>query len=247
MKLICAPTSALPDTSNGEFRVLLYDRAGLPGYGSAGATIPAIMRRLKIAPTERAWDLLSIALSVVVADLIFSRKESTDGWTRIIDLQIAVIDPEFWGAQIQRLTEQLRFLTTDIWNLTFTSGGYAPPVDPKSIPLSEESIVLLSGGLDSLIGTIDIVGTRQQTPYAVSQVVRGDKEKQELFASAIGGGLNHLQLNHNASFDCDFEPSQRARVNDFLGIWSTSGDCYREVHKGRGSVSIRLRKRFHFN
>ncbi len=39
-------------------------------------------------------------------------------------------------------------------------------------------MVLLSGGLDSLAGTIDLVKAHGSKPYAVSQVSQGDKQKQ---------------------------------------------------------------------
>ena len=76
--------------------------------------------------------------------------------------------------------------------------------------------MLLSGGLDSLVGAIDIVGADGRNPYAVSQIARGDKAKQQRFASAIGGGLPHLQLNHNAKHQGGGDNSQRARSVVFL-------------------------------
>src|SRR3546814_10761926 len=53
--------------------------------------------RLHAAP--RAWDFLSLALAVVTADVAVWRSESADGWTREIDLSIAVADPDFWNGQ----------------------------------------------------------------------------------------------------------------------------------------------------
>jgi 7-cyano-7-deazaguanine synthase in queuosine biosynthesis len=89
-----------------------------------------------------------------------------------------------------------------------------PPSDPA--PPDEDCVVLLSGGLDSLVGAIDLVAAGKR-PFAVSQIVRGDAEKQEQFAQRIGGGLRHLSLNHNTRVpDPENPPSQRARSITFL-------------------------------
>ena len=90
----------------------------------------------------------------------------------------------------------------------------APPKKP-SLP-DEHCVSLLSGGLDSLIGAIDLAGRDGKRPYLVSQVSQGDKEKQSYFASKIAGGLSHLQLNHVVSCPGENERSQRSRSIIFL-------------------------------
>src|SRR2546425_1141086 len=78
-----------------------------------GSGIPDVTRRLKLLPVPRAWDLLSIALSVIAADISVRRDESEDGWTRQIELSVAVADTTFWTAQSGLVQELLRFLTND--------------------------------------------------------------------------------------------------------------------------------------
>lgn len=217
MKIVCAseePTITLP--SEGDLRVVLYGYADQPADASIGAAVLDTIKRLEIAPAPRAWDLLSIALSVIAADMSVRRNESPDGWTRQLQLQIAVNDPVFWSSQTELLAQQLRFLTTDRWRLEFLDGGIlpAPPENPKRP--QEDCVSLLSGGLDSLVGTLDLAKADQKLPYLVSQVVRGDKGKQKFFASKIGGGLSHLQLNHNVHCPGENERSQRARSIIFL-------------------------------
>ena len=51
------------------------------------------------------------------------RDDSPDGWTRQLELEVAVSDPAFWTAQSDLLNDMLRFLTTDIWNVSFMEGG----------------------------------------------------------------------------------------------------------------------------
>ena len=72
--------------------------------------------------------------------------------------------------------------------------------------------------MDSLIGVIDLA-TKGQKIFAVSQTVRGDAEKQDRFARNIGGGLEHLRINHNANTRREIkETSQRSRSLIFLAF-----------------------------
>nr|WP_202800394.1 Qat anti-phage system QueC-like protein QatC [Mycolicibacterium phlei] len=153
----------------------------------------------------------------MVADSDNKRSTSPDGWTREFDLDIALHTPDRWVRLAQSFASALAFLTTDKWQLTFRDGGFAPPPQPQPprYPLTD-SVVLLSGGLDSLIGAIDL--TRQgKSLFAVSQTVRGDRKKQGDFAKHIGD-LEHLPVNHNARTRGQKEPSQRSRSLIFLAF-----------------------------
>lgn len=224
MKLLCAPKTYTSSADSGTLRVILYGHNDRPKDGSAGAALMKEILRKKLLAEPYAWDLLSLALSVIAADLAGHRKKSPDGWTRAFELEIAVTDPSFWNTQAETVRAALAFLTTDRWQVRFIEGGMLPD-RPRELVLPEEDcVVLLSGGLDSLIGTIDLVSSGKR-PFAVSQTVRGDAEKQEQFAQKIGGGLRHLQLNHNAKLPKpENPPSQRARSLTFLayGIFAAT-------------------------
>jgi 7-cyano-7-deazaguanine synthase in queuosine biosynthesis len=216
MKITCALQDYDFNSNSGSLGIVLYGQATKPKLGSAGAAIKEVMRKRKFHPAVRAWDFLSIALSVVTADLAGHRDRSPDGWTREFELEIAVADPVFWTLQVADLESLLSFLTTDRWRLRFIGGGYQPVPEHDIIRPEEDCIVLLSGGLDSFIGAIDLSKAGHR-PFAVSQSVRGDDEKQDKFAAMIGGGLGHLRLNHNAHVpDPEGMPSQRARSIMFL-------------------------------
>ena len=216
MTILCGPSnSKLGRRRKGDLRCLLYGFPEKSSQGSAGATLLKLVQRAKLVPAARAWDLLSLALSVIYADTVIQRAESPDGWTRQIALKVAVSNPDFWNAHNDLIEDQLKFLTTDIWQLEFTGLGLLPnpPTDPM-FP-DEDCVALLSGGLDSLIGTVDLFADGKK-PYVVSQVSAGDKRTQSYFASKIGGGLSHLQLNHNVTCPSDNDRSQRARSIIFL-------------------------------
>ena len=76
MKLVCRPdTSSSAETDDG-LHVVLYGQAGSPDRGSAGDAVKSEIQRRRLVPTARAWDLLSIALSVVTADFAGLRDHS---------------------------------------------------------------------------------------------------------------------------------------------------------------------------
>jgi hypothetical protein len=197
--------------------ILLYGQSHDPDQASAGASAANAVRRLQLAPASAAWDFLSIALAVVTADGAVKRKLSPDGWTRELEVQVAVSDPDVWTPLAPALSAALAFLTTDIWTVGFV-GGATPPAPPKVAHAPEcDSVVLLSGGLDSLVGAIDLAAQGHKL-LAVSHTVRGDREKQVQFSRTVGAEP-HLQLNHNANTPrADKETSQRSRSLIFLAF-----------------------------
>lgn len=232
MRLACGPDGADLPGGDGIRRVVLYGQPRSHGQGSAGDAAKAEILRRRLEPAPRAWDLLTIALSVVTADFTVLRDQSPDGWTREIELDIAVADAPFWNTKAEALGRALAFLTTDIWILRFCDGGIlpAPPREPVRPP--EDCVVLLSGGLDSLVGAIDLAAAGR-LPFAISQTVRGDGEKQIDFCATIGGGLAHLQLNHNASTPGIQETSQRARSLIFIAFGVIAATALQRYHQGQ--------------
>ena len=216
MRVVCAPLRRLPRPRAGELQVVLYGYADRAGRGEAGASLLETIKKLKLQPADRAWDLLSLALAVNAADLAVQRSSSPDGWTRNLELQVAVCDPDFWNGQRELVERQLKFLTTDIWRVSFVGDGLLPaPPRPATVP-TEDSVALLSGGMDSLVGALDLTGRDGLRPFAASQVAIGDKQIQADFARRIGNCLRHLQLNHNINAPDETERSQRARSLIFL-------------------------------
>ena len=151
-----------------------------------GLPLPSELRKFKIIPTVPALDFATFALSVVATDKAVSRADTADGWTRKIEMTISLCDATVWNTQKANLEKMLRYLTGDFWSLTFL------PVDSPSIkqrykpvPKDNDCVCLLSGGVDSLVGAIDLA-TDGFNPLFVSQKVRGDAEHQKQFAASLG-------------------------------------------------------------
>lgn len=237
MKLVCVIPDSNVILSPEETKVVLYGRSDDRSSGEIGATIKRTIYQKKLCPSSRAWDLLTIALSVIAADLAGRRTISPDGWTRRFELRIAVSEPIFWTSQKKLIEQQLAFLTTDVWSIDFFEGNTIPRLDYTPIFPETDCVTLLSGGLDSLIGTLDLVA-QKLTPYAVSQIVRGDADKQKNFASVIGNNLQHIQFNHKARLpNSESSPSQRARSIIFLTYGVVVATALKRYHEGQ-NVSL---------
>ncbi len=232
MKITCALSDFDFSGRHSDLNVVLYGRNGDPTYGSVGATLKRTIIRKKVVAAPAAWDLLSLALAVVSADLAGHRKSSPDGWTREFDLTVSVIDASLWNAHAAIIERLLAFLTTDRWTLHFVEGGVLPRPNRKSIFPEEDCIVLLSGGLDSYVGAIDLIA-RGRKPVAVSQIVRGDAKKQCAFSAAIGGGLRHFPISHAAKIPQQESPaSQRGRSIIFLAYGVFIATTLARYHAG---------------
>ena len=237
MRIVCGPSGFSFDQFEHDLGIVLYDRTDTLERGSVGKRIPVVLRRNRYAPDPVAWDLLAIALGVHAADLAAHRRDSSDGWTRTFELTVAVTDADRWQGTSHLWIQLLNFLTTDRWRISFIAGGKTPRAHAERRYATETSVVLLSGGLDSLIGAVDLVHGGER-PLAVSQNVRGDGEKQLQFAAAIGGGLRHLQLSHTTYVpDAESPASQRSRSMLFLGYGILSATCT-EKYRDDGTVPL---------
>lgn len=138
-----------------------------------------------IFPSDTARDLLILATTVQLADTRISRTtNSQDTWTREIKIIVPVSSPEIWNNQKRLLTRILNFLTGDIWEFEFRKNpNVLKDILPDlTIPLIREeydTISLFSGGLDSLIGSIDLLELNHR-PVLVSHAGDGTTSKAQL-------------------------------------------------------------------
>lgn len=105
------------------------------------------------------FDLLMMSGIIYSVDRIISRKQfSINGLTREMIVNLPTSNLTLWKSLTNSLNELLSFMTGDLWSVKFKpSNNY----DLPSIPLSEKckevtAVSLFSGGMDSLIGAIDL-------------------------------------------------------------------------------------------
>lgn len=130
------------------------------------------LKKLNIFPSEIGLDLLIVAAHVHAADTRISRfEQSQDSWTREIRIVVPVSDPTRWKRASKILTCMLEFLTGDRWSIGFRSRPerFVSIITAQTtlLPMTFDEVSLFSGGLDSLIGAIDLLENRR-TPLLIS-------------------------------------------------------------------------------
>jgi len=215
MKIVCNPSEGYLKNSPADLLVLLYSQPKLKNFACAGDALQKYISRSKFELDDLAWDLVSFALAVISADFGALRKKSPDGWTRFIEVEVAVRNKALWDANRETIEQMLNFLSTDIWRFSFSADGFCKEKPKKPKAIDGTCISLISGGLDSLVGAIDLVSNAEK-PLFISQIVHGDKEKQSDFVETFDLNFEHLQITHGFRSPNDREPSQRARSIVFL-------------------------------
>lgn len=185
-----------------------------------------------LTPSEVTIDLALPATALTAADTRVSRQiDAQDHWTREIELHLPVADHALWDAQRGLLERTLRFLTGDHWQLFFRArpgdrASLAPPTEQLRM-ISPTSICLLSGGLDSFIGAIDLL-REGQTPLFVSHWWDTVAAKHQTYcmtqlqARFAPRPLNHLRANvgfdHNSVTASAVENTLRGRSFLFFAL-----------------------------
>jgi 7-cyano-7-deazaguanine synthase in queuosine biosynthesis len=138
--------------------------------------------------SKSAIDLLYISLMVYYADRRVIRKNENDAWTRKIKLYIPVLELEKWNENKALLEKMLSFLSGDLWTFEFRNRVLnlkeeraIKGIERKKKKHQPKAICMLSGGLDSFIGAIDILS----------------KEKDIWFVGHYGGGKGVIQYQKN--------------------------------------------------
>jgi 7-cyano-7-deazaguanine synthase in queuosine biosynthesis len=197
--------------------------------------LPDFVRRVYYLP-DRILDLLEIAAYVYAADRLMSRGARDlveyHSWSRSFVFIIRVRDHDFWKQPIVResLSAALQFMTGDrSYDFIFQPGHSTPPsslFDSEEFKLNQEnglSIILFSGGLDSLAGTIECLEKSDDNVCLVShQSQPGTKKTQKRLFEA----LNRYYPGRVAlySFGCNLhsihaqEETQRSRAFLYTSI-----------------------------
>ena len=123
--------------------------------------INQVLNKLKangIYPTEDGIDILALAGLVYLADTRISRSlHSQDSWTRETAIELPVYNLDKWEPLGEMFERMLNFLTGDCWTISFHKREVELLEKPdEGTPIPEfDAVTLFSGGMDSLIGTIN--------------------------------------------------------------------------------------------
>lgn len=190
------------------------------------------------------FDFFLIAAIVYGTDDLLARKlYSYNGWTREIDIEFPVNNIDYWQHAISSLKETLDFLTGDVWSITFRKLKVSPLYLPKkkrwkkNMPKYNyshiEFVSLFSGGLDSLIGTINKLNNLHDDKVGLlvshfDPAYNGPKNDQNLilteFQQSFANKYRHIRATIGLSQrDTDGnkiirDGNQRSRSILFIGI-----------------------------
>ena len=203
---------------------------------------------LGLRASERGVDFVVLAALVNAGDTRISRQlNAQDGWIREIDLYVPVSAPDAWIARAKSIEAMLRFLTGDRWRVFFhgrTKRTQTLTLAPKRLAIDGlTEVSLLSGGLDSLVGAINLLASGKR-PLFVSHYWDGETAKaqsyildrlenrfgKEAFKSLrvrLGFDKNHLATGET-------ENTQRGRSFLFYALATLAASAI----EGRISVDI---------
>ncbi|MBZ0183348.1 MAG: 7-cyano-7-deazaguanine synthase [Melioribacteraceae bacterium] len=179
---------------------------------------------------ERYKDLIEIASFVYTADRKASRGTETvveaHSWSRIFEIHIGVRDLKFWNSSEikEKLNELLKFITGDHhYEFCFYKTGNEIPFtlfdneDYKVETKRPNKVLLFSGGLDSLAGTIETLATTDRDVCLVSHQTghpatrTTQKRLFEEFKKEYGDRVNHYIFNCSLTKEQSKDESQRTR------------------------------------
>lgn len=128
--------------------------------------VKKILSKESVYPSEIGFDIMLLATMVYMADTRIEREvHGQDSWTREIQLEIPVSNVELWDSQVPTVERMLKFLTGDIWTITLADRVWkfsnSERTDEKTNKFDKVS--LFSGGMDSLISTINLMESKENT------------------------------------------------------------------------------------
>ncbi len=238
-KVICYTRSCVPkeyDEKNWYFEMFSRPETDQKNVGCVGLQLFSNLRRARVKPTEEALDFAMIAMSVVSADKAILRKDSSDGWTREIELSVCLHNPTKWNQVKEKLEFMLRFVSGDFWKIDFKSVQESVLPQEAYEQRDNDCLCLLSGGMDSLVGAIDLHESGRN-PLFVAQTVRGDAEHQREYA-ALFGENNLCQWSNSINKRGGSENSTRARSIIFFAYALLASCSIAANEKGRKELFV---------
>jgi 7-cyano-7-deazaguanine synthase in queuosine biosynthesis len=145
-----------PILSPSDARLLIpIDHPTSPWY-VGNDTERVIAETLDASPHPVIRDLIRLAVAVYAADLRVPRNRTDDRWTRDLTLYLPVSNVSLWAKVRPCLLQLLSFLTGDHWGVEFREADTTEtPASAATDPV--DAVCLFSGGLDSLVGAIDLL------------------------------------------------------------------------------------------
>lgn len=208
-------------------------------------------------PTNLAVDFLFVSAVIYCIDKLIPRSISIDNWTRQLQLEIPVSDSDPWSQNAKNLNSAISFLTGDLWNISFRNieCSLVRPKNARYRLFQEETkpdaVSLFSGGLDSLIGTIDWLESNPEgTIKLVSHYdpgVAGPKSDQKRLIEELkeyySDRINFVQVRVGQT-PSGIEATFRSRSIIFIGLGiyvaSLAGENINMIMPENGNIALNV-------
>lgn len=217
--------------------------------------VSILFQQNNINPSATASDLMDLAIAIYTSDQILSRSQyGFQGWSRHIRLHFPVTNAHLWEGVKSDLEQMLSFLSGDKWDIIFRDRTTAKTAQSQLIqnPNGITKVSLLSGGLDSFIGAIDLLENKEKVAF-VSHYKRGSESPKQ---TAITRALSQ-QYGSNSFLNYQFyvqpnqshtlaskEDTSRARSFLFLALGltvaNTFGDQIELIVPENGLISLNV-------
>lgn len=201
----------------------------------------SILSRLKknnLNPSENAIDFINLGLATYVFDQLVTRGDyGYYNWNRYLKIYLPVFDIDKWNNAKKEIESFLSFLSGDKWEIYFRKRESLYS-DYKRDENKIEKVCLLSGGLDSFIGAVDLLEKGCKNIAFVSHHKMGnsgDKSTQENLINLLKGEYIDASITPNYFFvqskpnESDLlngESSQRARSIIFISLALAVANSY---------------------
>jgi 7-cyano-7-deazaguanine synthase in queuosine biosynthesis len=222
-----------------------------------------ISRRLLANISDIHADLLEIASYIYAADSAIPRGGNTDAqlgarWRRKLRFVIPVRQPNLWSSDpvLSALVETISFLSDDDYEFEFRLLENPQPVEgyfaftgDKDVRFTPDRVILFSGGLDSLAGTIEELVAHGKKVALVShrsasKIVNAQKYLIKELQTRFGADrVLHVPVWAHLKDSLGKEPTHRTRSFLFAALGAVTAkllDRQRIFFFENGVVSLNL-------
>lgn len=199
-------------------------------------SISSRLSQKKLSPSENAIDFINLSLGIYVFDQLVSRETyGYFNWSRYFKIYLPVADLEKWDEAKTDIEHFLSFLSGDKWELNLRKRDYIYEEYNRE-KNKIEKVSLLSGGLDSFIGAIDLLENNTKNIAFVSHHKMGNSGDKSIQIKLISlleteypdaniiSNFFFVQAKTNAVLTG--ETSQRARSIIFIALGLAVANSY---------------------
>lgn len=213
----CAAVAVIGGPTNVRTRVTPQgERNFLLNFANTTNGLPRTLNSV-----EQDW--IELAGSLFAIDLACARGQGDVAWQREIDAYIPVRSPQYWSTKAVAIEEIFCDFTADRLNINFVQDENpgSPPRQREDAFPEHDCVSLLSGGVDSYVGTARLISDGRR-PLAISHTAAGAiSHAQAGVEASLKRRLDDLErlgltARKNGSSFPTPEPSQRSRSFLFL-------------------------------